>query len=220
VTDTKQEIEWLAPYVSDHKVRLIDQVLRNRTRRVTVVLEDIYFSQNASAALRTCECLGVQDVHIIEDQHTYKQNPKVLRGAGKWLSIHRYPVSDPAQSCIRTLKSEGFTIYSTSPAANALDLYDIVPDHKMAFVFGTELTGISAHVQGLSDHQVKIPMVGFTDSFNISVSVALTLQHVMQHMKGSGEQWQMSLDEQDMLRLHWYRQIVKSADRIIQRMRE
>lgn len=83
-------LEHFAQYISEHKKEFAEKVLTERTKQVTVVLEDIYQSQNASAALRTCECMGLQDIHIIENTTKYEVNKYVLKGSYKWLSLHRY----------------------------------------------------------------------------------------------------------------------------------
>ena len=86
----KDLIKYLQQYVTDHRSKLIDRILEDRTRYITVVLEDIYQSQNASAVLRSCECFGIQDVHIIENRNIYEINPDVALGSDKWLNIKRF----------------------------------------------------------------------------------------------------------------------------------
>jgi tRNA (guanosine-2'-O-)-methyltransferase len=80
----------LAQFVSEHKKNFVDKVLDQRTRYVTIVMEDIYQSQNASAVVRTCECMGLQDIHIVENTAKYQLNIRVLKGANKWINLERY----------------------------------------------------------------------------------------------------------------------------------
>src|SRR5882672_6982027 len=107
--------EHFSQYISDHKKEFIEKVLAERTRYITVVLEDIYQSQNASAVVRTCECLGVQDIHIIENKSRYSVNPKVLKGSNKWVNLIRYKdkVADNAPLCFDALRRNGYRILAT-----------------------------------------------------------------------------------------------------------
>lgn len=217
---TADKIKLLEPYVSTHKQALINQVLNQRTRMITVVLEDIYQPQNASAVLRTCECFGIQDAYIIEKENNYEVNPKVVMGANKWLDLYYYSSSEgkTGKDCLLDLKKKGYKLYGTSPATEALEIQDILPDHKMAFIFGTELTGISSEVKELSDHLVKIPMKGFTESYNISVSVAIILQTLTLMIgKKTPEEYPLMEHEKEEITYRWYQSIVKNSDLILKR---
>ena len=85
-----QLTSYLSDLVLERRLNLLREVLSRRTRYITVVLEDLYQPQNASAALRSCECLGIQDVHIIENRNSFNVNPEVDMGASKWLTIQKY----------------------------------------------------------------------------------------------------------------------------------
>ncbi len=219
MADTIKYLKKLEPYVSPHKVDVIDKVLSNRTRKITVVLEDIYHAQNASAVLRTCECMGLQDVYVAENKNTFEVNPRVVQGSSKWITLHKFSKSEldnPIFSCIEGLRSAGYHICATSPSADAIDIAELQLSEKMAFVFGTELTGISDEVAGASDEFVRLPMYGFTDSYNLSVSVALVLQEIVKKYKTIFHDWQLSKKEQEALRLEWYRKIVRRSDLILE----
>ena len=218
-----EQIDFLAQYVTDRRRELIDRVLESRTDRLTIVLEDVYHAQNISAALRTAECLGIQDVHLIENLHAYDVNPRIVRGATKWLNIYRYDTamaSDPSKACIQQLKEKGFTIYATSPSIDSIPLPDLKINQKAAFIFGTEFTGITESAARLADHQVTIPMKGFTESFNISVSVALILQQALQDLEKQGVDTGLSESRKQSLKLEWYKQVVKRSDLLINRFSE
>jgi tRNA (guanosine-2'-O-)-methyltransferase len=207
--------EHFAKYISEHKKEFVERVLRDRTRFITVVLEDIYQSQNASAAVRTCECFGVQDIHIIENTAKYEVNRGVLKGSYKWESLirHRSPERNNTEMCYHQLRTNGYTIYATDPGAENIAIGEIdVYSGKAALVFGNEHLGLSAYALEQADHKVRIPMHGFTESLNISVSVAVCLATTMPRLRTNWDHCKLTPDEMDELRLTWYRKIVKRSD--------
>ena len=210
-------LQHLSRYVTDHKKDFISKVLSQRTRRITVVLEDVYQSQNLSAVMRTCECMGIQDVHVIEKGGSYGVNKRVLKGAHKWLTIKRYRSgADRTRACITSLRESGYRILAVSPEPSGVPIETIVPDEPLALVFGNELHGLSEHARALRDLQVTIPMYGFTESMNISVSAALCVFVLCRKLRTSLLPYGISEEEQDELRLKWYRQIVRRSE-IIER---
>ena len=213
---SRQEIllvDYFAQYISEHKKQLVEKVLRERTRHVTVVLEDIFQSQNASAAVRTCECMGIQDVHIIENTTKYEVNKYVLKGSYKWENLIRYHRQgiNNTEECFNHLKDNGYRIYATDPSEDNISVHDIDFKSKVALVFGNELNGLSAYALKHADQKIKIPMYGFTESFNISASVAICLSTVISKLKREQEEVGLSVNEKDELRLAWYRKMVKRS---------
>jgi len=215
-------IEYLSTFVTENRLKQLKRVLEHRTRYLTVVLEDIYQSQNASAVLRTCDCFGVQDVHIIENRNEYKINPDVALGASKWLTLNYYKQKeDNTLDAIKKLKSSGYRIVATTPHTNDTDLEEFdLTKGKTALVFGTELTGISDIVMENADEFMKIPMYGFTESFNISVSAAISLHHLIYKLKNSDIPWQLSETQTDEILLEWLRKSIKKSDVIEKRYYE
>jgi tRNA (guanosine-2'-O-)-methyltransferase len=214
----KQAIALLRPYVTDNKMQVFEACLAQRTRYITVVLEDIYQPQNASAVLRSCDCFGIQDVHVIENDHAYDINPKVVHGASKWMHIHKYFEEDfNTERCLRGLKERGYQLVATSPRADSIPIHDFPLDRPIALMMGTEKRGLSDFAFDMADALVTIPMVGFTESLNISVSAAICLQNLTHRMRQSDFQWQLSDDEREDLQLEWMRKVVKDAERIERR---
>jgi tRNA (guanosine-2'-O-)-methyltransferase len=210
-------INYLGKYITAHKKSAIDNVLAKRTRFFTIVLEDIFKPHNASAVLRTCDCFGIQDIHLIEKTDTYKINPFVTRGAAQWVDLHKYFKADGSavDDCFGRLRSEGYTIYGTSPASNSLSIHDfpILPNQKVALVFGNEHEGISEDVKSKVDGLVHIPMRGFTESFNISVSASIFLYELIKRVNDMKiPNFNLTEKEQAALRLRWYKLIVPHAD--------
>jgi tRNA (guanosine-2'-O-)-methyltransferase len=204
----------LAQFVSDHKKDFVDRVLAMRTRHVTVVLEDVYQSQNASAVVRTCECMGLQDIHIVEQRSKYEINPRVLKGANKWMDLHRYNdrSRNNTEDCYNALRDAGYTVMAADPAEEGLPIQAIDVHQKVALVFGNELRGISEYGLKHADQRVRIPMYGFTESLNLSVSVAICLNTLITKLRDAGEGVFLSDKEKIDLKLAWYRKIVRGSD--------
>lgn len=206
--------EHLANYITDHKKEFVNHVLDQRTRHVTVVLEEIFQSQNASAVIRTCECMGLQDVHIIENEVRYSINRRVLKGSYKWVDLIKYRSREKSgtELCLAELKRRGYTILVTDPSPDGKSIYDVAIDNKVAIVMGNELNGTSQYALAHADQKVYIPMYGFTESLNISVSAALCLQALIPRLKQSSVPWQLSETEKDLIRLEWYRKMVRRCE--------
>jgi len=202
----------LSGWVSERRLGRIEEILTQRTRYLTVALEDIYQSQNASAVLRTCECFGVQDVHIIENYNPYNINPMVLKGSDKWLSIHRHNQStNNTAKVVHRLKSEGYRIIATSlnEKSTLLNEFDIERG-KCAIIFGNEHQGVSEGVMEHADECLKIPMYGFTQSLNISVSAGVIISQMIEKIRSSTVGWQLTDPEKVVLRAEWLQCSVKS----------
>ncbi len=206
----KKLINCFSEYITDHKKTLIEQVLDFRTRHITIALEDIYQPQNASAAVRTCDCFGIQDLHIIENKNKYTLNPKVVSGASKWVDLiyHGDEGDDNTLNCISNLKDNGYKVIGTSPNKLEKSIHEVEIHQKLVILFGTELTGLSDKAIQHLDELVYIPMVGFTESYNLSVSVAICLSILTQKLYASNVDWGLDEAEKEVLRLEWYKKIV------------
>lgn len=212
----RELINMLEEFVTPNKVDIINQVLSHRTRHVTVVLEDIYHAQNASAVMRTCDCFGVQDLYITQRLHDYEVNPNVVRGASKWVNQYKFEREESStEKCFHELKKKKYQIVGTTPSKKAASIHELDITNKTAIVFGTELEGLTTYAKEQVDELVHIPMYGFTESFNISVSAALILQEIVSRLKKSNIVWQLTDEEKEELKLEWYSRIVKGSDILI-----
>lgn len=215
-------IAYLSKLLKEERLEVLQSSLRLRTRYLTVCLEDIYQSQNASAVLRSCDAFGVQDIHIIEDKNQYRLNPMVTRGSSKWLNLYRYNEgSNPSLDAINILREKGYRIVATSPhiGDTSLENFDLTKG-KAALVFGTELTGISPTVEQNADEFLKIPMYGFVESLNISVSAAVIVHYLMLKLRSTNISWQLGKDEQESLLLQWLKASIRESEKIIQHYNE
>ena len=213
-------IAYLGTLVSARRRRRMEEVLASRTRLLTIALEDIYQPHNASAVLRSCECFGVQDVHIIENRNEYCLNSEVDMGASHWLTLHRYRQEgvDNTAVALSALKERGYRLVATTTHRDdgcALD--DLPVTGPLALLFGTEELGLSAGALAAADDCIHIPMCGFTESLNISVCAALTLRELTRTLRASGLVWALDDGEKAELRLAWYRRSLRGAELLEQR---
>jgi tRNA (guanosine-2'-O-)-methyltransferase len=214
-----QRYERLAAFITDNKRSLFERIAPLRTRHVTAVMEDIYQSQNASAVVRTCDLCGIQDVHVIENRNKYVLNPDVTLGSSKWVDIHRHrSKEDNTTACLAELRAKGYRIIATSPRGQHITPESIELDQPLAICFGTELTGLSDALMDGADAHLRIPMFGFTESFNISASAAITLYTIMQRLRASDVAWQLDDRAQLALRIAWVRKLLHDADAIEKRL--
>lgn len=218
--DDRTLYDQLSAFVSGHKRELFERIAPTRMRHITVALEDIFQPHNASAVLRTCDLLGIQDVHIIEQRNRYTVNPDVALGASKWIDLHHHTGgADNTRDCIAALRERGYRIVATSPHADAYTPDNIPLELPLALFLGTELHGLSDTVLHDADMHLRIPMHGFTESYNISVSAAIILYTITTRLRASDIAWELSEAEQLHIKTGWARQVVKHADAIEQRLR-
>lgn len=201
-------------FISENKAERFTEVLDHRTRYLTVVLENIYQAQNASAVIRTAECLGVQDVHIIDQFNNYNLNPDVVVGSSKWVDVKKYrrKEQDNTANCFSELKSRGYKVIATSPHEDDFFPETLPLDQPVAIVFGNEKEGISDYTKKNADGFLRIPMHGFTESYNISVSAAISLYTLTQRIRSEIKEWKLSDEEKDVIRYKWMKKVIKRFD--------
>lgn len=194
----------------------MEEILALRSRFFTLVLEDIYKPHNASAVIRTCDCFGIQDIHIIEKANSYDVNPYVTRGAAQWVDIYKYqetPHVSAVDVCFEELREKGYRILATSPHGESIPLHALEADQKTALVFGNEHEGVSQEVIEKSDGVVHIPMTGFTESFNISVSASICLYDLQQKIiRSRPEIYYLREEEKEEIRFRWYKSVIKNVE--------
>jgi len=203
----KSLLDYFYSFMSEERRNKIEEKIKYRTKRLTVVLEDIYQSHNASAVLRSCECFGIQMVHIIENKNTFRTNEEVALGAHKWLNLICYGGKDKNNTkvCIRNLKKEGYHLVAMIPDRDAQPVESLPLDNKLALIFGTEEKGISDFLLKNADESATIPMVGFTQSLNLSVSAALAIYIMTLRLRALKKNWQLSEEEALEIKLNWAR---------------
>ena len=210
----KVDLEYLAlleNILTDNRKERFQQVLAKRTNHFTIAMEDIFQLHNTSAVMRSCEVFGIQQLNVIEERYTKSIDKEIAMGAQKWVDVNRF---DSISGCISNLKSKGYQIIATTPHENDCDLDDFDITKPSALFFGTERDGLSAEVLQNADGFLKIPMAGFTESLNISVSAAIIIQSLMSRLHKSDINWQLSENEILEKRLQWAKNTIKDIKRI------
>lgn len=210
-------IKVLTEIASEERLNNFIKVLNNRTRYITVVLEDIFQSHNASAVIRSCDCSGIQDIHMIENTNRFAENHEVALGSSQWVSKLKYnKTNNNTLSAINQLKEKGYRIVATTPHTNNTMLHDLdFKRGKIAILFGSEKPGLSKIAMENADEFVKIPMYGFTESYNISVSVAICLYDLVNKLRHSNVDWQLKPEEKETILAQWLKTSVKDSGNIL-----
>ena len=210
-------LQHLETYLTEHRRLRFDNVLQQRTKHFTVATEDVYQLHNTSAVIRSCDVFGIQEVNIRQERNSKRIDREIAMGAQKWVDLNRF---HSVKECIKDLKQKGYQIVATTPHENDCLLHEFDVSKKACFFFGRETEGLSQEVLDEADCYLKIPMSGFTESLNISVSAAIILQHVTTKRKQTDIKWQLSKEEQLDLRLQWIKKTLKSSDDIVKRFYE
>jgi tRNA (guanosine-2'-O-)-methyltransferase len=212
MTDLKL-LEYLETYLTDNRRARFNKVLEQRTKHFTVATEDVYQLHNSSAVIRSCDVFGIQEVYIVEEVNSKRIDREIAMGAQKWVDLHRYTT---VKSCITDLKAKGYQIVATTPHADGCDLIDFDISKKSCFFFGRETEGLSQYVIDEADCFLKIPMVGFTESLNISVSAAIILQQVTAQLRKSTLKWKLTEEELIEKRFDWIKKSIKNYDAVVE----
>jgi len=216
--DKKLLWEYLKSYLTQHRWQLFERVVENRTYFLTVAVEDIYQERNASAVVRTAECFGIQSVHIIENHHEYKIAKGIAKGAEKWLDLHIYDRKncDNTAECLQRLKQSGYRIIAATPHEKNLFINELEIEKPMAFIMGGEKEGLTKTALEMADSFVKIPIYGFTESYNISVATAIILYETTRRLRISSVNWKLTESEKLQILIEWALKSISRSNQILQ----
>ena len=204
----------LESFLTDKRRQRFDEVLSQRTKHFTVATEDVYQLHNTSAVMRSCEVFGIQELNVIEERNTKKIDREIALGAQKWVDLKRYK---SVKNCISELRKNGYQIVATTPHLNNALLADFDVTQKSCIFFGRETEGLSNEVMEEADQFIKIPMVGFTESLNISVSAAIILQHLTSKLRETDIIWNLTQEEKNQKKMDWIKKTIHSFDEIVER---
>ncbi|MGI9546332.1 MAG: TrmH family RNA methyltransferase [Flavobacteriaceae bacterium] len=210
-------LTYLESFVSEERKARFQEVLSKRTNFITVVTEDVFQLHNSSAVIRSCDVFGIQSAHLIEDRFGKRLDKNIAMGAQQWVDVHKY---QNASDCVNKLRSKGYTIVATTPENDSQLLEDFTLEGPIALCFGTEKEGLSDTILEEADIRLKIPMVGFTQSLNISVSAAIILQELTQKLRQSDLPWQLTDEEKILLQFDWTRKSIKHIEDILGRYKK
>lgn len=208
-TSDKDYLEYLETFITENRRDNFLRILSMRTKHFTIAMEDIFQMHNTSAVMRTCEVFGIQELNVVEEKYSKKIDKEIAMGAQKWVDINRF---DSIKGCITNLKSKGYKIIATTPHENDCLIDDFDISQPSALFFGTERLGLSEEVIKNADGFLKIPMYGFTESLNISVSAAIIMQNLSSRLRKSNINWQLSEEEMLEKRIDWTRKTIKDID--------
>lgn len=210
MTDTKY-LDYLYGFLTDQRIERFETVLEQRTNHFTIAIEDLFQLHNTSAVMRSCEVFGIQQLNVVEERYGKKINTEIAMGAQKWVDINRF---DSMGECIKNLKSKGYRIIATTPHEKDCLMDDFDISTPAALFFGTERDGLSQEVLDQADGFLKIPMNGFTESLNISVSAAIIIQNLTSRLRKSDIDWHLTEEEILEKKLLWAKHTIKDIKRI------
>lgn len=207
-------LAYLEDFLTENRKERFLEILKNRTNHFTIAIEDVYQLHNTSAVMRSCEVFGIQELNVIEEKFGKRIDKEIAMGAQKWVDVDRY---NSVQDCIESLKSKGYQIIATTPHNDSCMIHEFDISKRSAIFFGTEKEGLSQEIINQADGYLKIPMVGFTESLNISVSAAIIIQDITNRLRLSNINWQLSEEEILEKRLIWAKNSIKDIKRIEER---
>ena len=207
-------LAYLESFVSEERKARFQEVLSKRTNFITVVTEDVFQVHNTSAVIRSCDVFGIQTAHLIEERFGQRLDKNIAMGAQQWVDVHSYK---RASDCLKYLRSKGYTLVATTPESGAIPLEDIALTSPIALCFGTEKEGLSEEVMDQADIKLRIPMVGFTQSLNISVSAAIILQKLTQDLRNSDHPWELTEEEKVIKQFDWTMKSIQHVEEILAR---
>ena len=206
----KQELlHYLEGFITENRKEGFLRVLQNRTKHFTIAMEDIFQLHNTSAVMRSCEVFGIQELNVIEQKFGKRIDTEIAMGAQKWVDVFRY---NSVQSCMDEMRAKGYQIIATTPHDESCLLHEFDITKPAALFFGTERDGLSQEVLDQADGFLKIPMVGYTESLNISVSAAIIIQDITTRLRQSAINWHLTEEEILEKRLDWTRKTIKDIE--------
>ena len=206
----KQELlHYLEGFITENRKEGFLRVLQNRTKHFTIAMEDIFQLHNTSAVMRSCEVFGIQELNVIEQKFGKRIDTEIAMGAQKWVDVFRY---NSVQSCMDEMRAKGYQIIATTPHDESCFLHEFDITKPAALFFGTERDGLSQEVLDQADGFLKIPMVGYTESLNISVSAAIIIQDITTRLRQSAINWHLTEEEILEKRLDWTRKSIKDIE--------
>lgn len=202
-------LNYLEGFLTENRKEGFLRVLQNRTKHFTIAMEDVYQLHNTSAVMRSCEVFGIQELNVIEQKFGKRIDSEIAMGAQKWVDVFRY---NSVQSCLDSMREKGYQIIATTPHDDSCFLHEFDITKPAALFFGTERDGLSEEVMQQADGFLKIPMVGYTESLNISVSAAIIIQDISNRLRQSKLNWQLTPEEVMDKRLDWTRKSIKDIE--------
>ena len=210
-----ERTDYMSGFLTGERIQTLRRTLAMRTRYMTILTENTFHPQNASALVRHCEAFGVQDLHTVETMCRFDPSVNIVRGTDKWIDIIRH---DSTEEAIASLKASGYRIVATTPHRESCtpETFD-VEKGRFCLVFGTEHAGVSPQIISAADEFLRIPMCGMVESLNVSASAAILIYMLSQRMRLSDVEWRLSEAECSEVMFRWVMSSVRDARRILER---
>ncbi len=219
-TGRKRDAELMRPFLTRERINTLKKALALRTRHITVVLDDIYHPHNISAVVRSCEAFGIQDLHVLQVENPFKPNKGVTKGSQQWITFHRHT---SIEACVQALRDRGYMLLGADPPSKgypSLPVDQVEVDRPVALVFGREKEGLHQELRDMCDGLFHIPMRGLTESFNISVTVAITLYVLRTKLDQLPRNiWELSHEEQADLLDDWSVKSVRKGPEVLREIK-
>lgn len=203
---------YLTGFISKEKIEKIENLVNNRTNFILPILEDLYQFRNAGAIVRSMESFGFQSLIALENRNKFKPESTVARGADKWIDISYKPSNIES---LKEIKEMGYQLVAISPEINAIDICDFQLTKPTALIFGTEFKGVSEETLNYADLCVKIPMLGFTESLNVSVAAGICFYEMRNKLEVSNLDWHLTNIQKLNLKIKWAIKSVSSGEEIV-----
>ena len=205
----------LKPYLTPERQEKMVRTAQKRTRHVRLVVQDVHHPHNVSACMRSAEGMGIQNIDVVNLAEPFRATT-VARGVVGWLDVQKHP---SVEGCAQSLHEQGFKIAAALPDRRAVPLGELPVDQPIALVFGNEHSGVAPEWENHLDYRFTIPMTGMAQSFNISVSAAISIYDIMRRsFEQHGEKLYISNAEQEKLLGSWAYDQLDSADEILKRL--
>ena len=213
--ELRERIDYLSSFLLESRIDTLTRALDMRTEYITVMTENMFHAQNASAIVRHCEAFGVQNIHTVEELCPFLPTLNIALGTDKWIDINRH---DTTADAIKSLREQGYRIIATTPHHKSCtpETFD-VKKGKFALVFGTEKTGVSEEILAEADEYLQIPMCGMVDSLNVSASAAILIYMLSQRMRLECDNWQLPDEVRTRILYDWYRFAVRDSEALLER---
>ena len=215
IEECRSRTEYLSSFMLEERFATLCRALDMRTEYITVLTENMFHAQNASAIVRHCEAFGVQNIHTVEELCPFLPTLNIALGTDKWIDILHHATTRDA---LDALRKEGYRIVATTPHHKSCtpETFDVTKG-KFALVFGTEKTGVSDEVLAEADEYLQIPMCGMVDSLNVSASAAILIYMLSERMRAECENWQLEEEPKARRLYDWCRYSVKDAEALLER---
>lgn len=171
--------------MTPERTNKLTEVLKKRQIDITLVLENVFDPHNISAVMRTCDAVGIQEIHILNTKipRHKKWGARSSSSAAKWLTIHQF---EDTATCVAKLRNSYSRILTTHLSSDAVSLHALDLTEPVALVFGNEHSGVSEEIRALADGNFLIPQVGIIQSLNISVACAVTVYEAYRQKEIAG----------------------------------